>query len=395
MSLRTSRSTAVVLVTMATFTDIVAYSVCVPVLPDLARRLGAGPTAIGLLFASFGVTLLAVAVPLGSASDRIGRRLPLVAGLLTLSAATVVFAFARSLPALIAARMIQGAADGATWVVGFALVADLYGPDERGRVMGYVMSGTSVAVVVGPTLGGWLYQAGGLALPFLVVSGAAAVCAVGFWLTQPGTVPAAAAGPTVWSVIRVPTVAVCSAFVLLTGATMAMLEPVLPLFFNQRLGSSPADIGFLFGGAAIASALAPFVYGPLTDRWGGRALTPIGLLATALWLPILAIVVGFWTAFAAIVLVWAAMALILTPSLAYMADVTAFAGKDAYGIGFGVYNTAWAVGILAGPALSGWLFARVGFGVLILSWSLALVVITLGLVAIDRTVRSSSVSHQS
>jgi multidrug resistance protein len=389
MSLRTARSTAVALVTMATFTDIVAYSVCVPVLPDLARRLGAGPTAIGLLFASFGVTLLAVAVPLGSASDRIGRRLPLVAGLLTLSAATVVFAFAQSLPALIAARMIQGAADGATWVVGFALVADLYGPEERGRVMGYVMSGTSVAIVVGPSLGGWLYQAGGLALPFLVVSGAAAACAVGFWFMQPGTAPAPTAGPTVWSVIRVPTVAVCSAFVLLTGATMAMLEPVLPLFFNQRLGSSPADIGFLFGGAAVASAVAPFVYGPLTDRWGGRFLTPIGLLATSLCLPTLALVVGFWTAFAAIVLVWAAMALILTPSLAYLADVTAIAGKDAYGIGYGVYNTAWAVGILAGPALSGWLFARIGFDALILSWSLALVVITLGLVAIDRAVRSS------
>src|SRR5438105_373406 len=108
MSLRTARSTAVVLVTMATFTDVVAYSVCVPVLPDLARRLGAGPTAIGLLFASFGVALLAVAVPMGAASDRIGRRAPLVAGLFTLSAATAVFAFAGSLPALTAARMIQG-----------------------------------------------------------------------------------------------------------------------------------------------------------------------------------------------------------------------------------------------------------------------------------------------
>ena len=69
-----SRAVAVALVTFATFTDIVAYSIAVPVLPDLSQRLGASPTMIGLLFASFGVTLLAVSMPMGAVSDRIGRK---------------------------------------------------------------------------------------------------------------------------------------------------------------------------------------------------------------------------------------------------------------------------------------------------------------------------------
>ena len=56
--LRQSRALAVAFVTLGTFTDIVAYSIAVPVLPDLSRKLGASPTMIGLLFASFGVTLL-------------------------------------------------------------------------------------------------------------------------------------------------------------------------------------------------------------------------------------------------------------------------------------------------------------------------------------------------
>jgi hypothetical protein len=59
MSWRTSRSTAVVFVTLATFADLVAYSICVPVLPDFARRLGASAAEIGAMFASFGLTLLA------------------------------------------------------------------------------------------------------------------------------------------------------------------------------------------------------------------------------------------------------------------------------------------------------------------------------------------------
>src|SRR5580692_8905648 len=186
MSLRMSRAAAVALVTFATFTDIVAYSIAVPVLPDMSRRLGASPTMIGLLFASFGVTVLGVSVPMGAVSDRIGRKLPLVGGLIALAVSTVLFAFAERLPALFAARLVQGAADAITWVVGFALIADLYGPEERGRVMGMVMSGTNFAFMFGPTLGGWLYEAGGIRLPFLVVAAQAAIGAVAFlWLELP------------------------------------------------------------------------------------------------------------------------------------------------------------------------------------------------------------------
>src|SRR5207302_5847663 len=97
MPFRHSRAVAVVLVTFAAFTDIVAYSIAVPVLPHLSRQLGASPTMIGLLFASFGVTLLTVSMPMGAVSDRIGRRPPMIGGLVALAAATLLFAFADSL----------------------------------------------------------------------------------------------------------------------------------------------------------------------------------------------------------------------------------------------------------------------------------------------------------
>src|SRR5213083_2184868 len=151
--MRGSRATAVALITFATFTDIVAYSIAIPVLPDLSRRLGASPTMIGFLFASFGVTLLTVSIPMGAISDRIGRKGPMLGGLIALAAATLLFAFAGSLPWLFAARLVQGAADAVTWVVGFALIADLYDANERDRVTGIVMMGTSVAVLIGPTFG--------------------------------------------------------------------------------------------------------------------------------------------------------------------------------------------------------------------------------------------------
>ncbi|MES1256360.1 MAG: MFS transporter [Acidobacteriota bacterium] len=376
--MRSSRAAVVALVAVATFADVVAYSICVPVLPDLAHRLGASPTLIGLLFGSFAVTLLAVSVPMGAVSDRTGRRLPLVSGMLVLAGSTLLFARADSLPLLFAARMAQGAADGITWAVGFALIADCYGAKERGRVMGYVMSGTSVGIMLGPSIGGWLYDAGGVALPFECVAVLALVCALGFAVMRPpACAPRPEANVSIWTIVRIPAVAACAAAVVLTGATIAMLEPTLPLFFSRRLGLSPKEVGELFGGAGVVLTVMPFIYGPLTDRWGGRRLTLLGLLLVGAWMPLLQTAASFTGALALMVVQWTAIALIVTPSLAYMAEVTASAGGEAHGVGYGIYNTAWGVGLLGGPVLGGWLFERVGFGALVTGWAVVVVVFTL------------------
>ena len=376
MPLRSSRAVAVVLVTCATFIDIIAYSIAVPVLPDLSRRLGATPTMIGLLFGSFGVTLLAVSVPMGAISDRVGRRLPLVAGMLALAAASVLFAVSNSLPWLFAARMVQGAADGVTWVVGLALIADLYGPADRGRVMGYAMSGTNVALVVGPSIGGWLYGIGGVALPFVFVAAVSLLCALGFALIRLAPATTKPAAPSAWSVMQSPPVAVCAGYVVIIGGTLAMLEPVLPLFLSRRLGLTPPQIGLLFGASAAVLIFMPIVYGHLVGRWGSRRLVQLGLILMAAWLPMLALAVGVKSAMALMVVEWMIAPLALTPSLAYMAEVTTIDGVDAYGVGYGVYNTAWAVGLLVGPAVGGFVFERAGFGALLGAWAAAAILLT-------------------
>ena len=73
----------------------------------------------------------------------------------------------------------------------------------------------------------------------------------------------------------------------------------------------------------------------------------------------------------------ATIGLIVTPSLAYMAETTSSIDGDVYGVGYGIYNTAWGVGILGGPALGGWLFERLSFGTLTVGWALALLLVTL------------------
>jgi len=375
MSIGNSRSLAVGLVTLAVFTDILAYSVAVPVLPHLSRQFGASPTMIGLLFASFGVTLFAVSVPMGVYSDRIGRKLPLVGGQLALAAASVLFAVAPGMRWLFAARLVQGGADAVTWVVGFALIADLYDAEERGRVMGFVMSGSTLGFMAGPTIGGWLYETGGIQLPYLFIAGLALLVALGMAaLAFPSTVAVQEPLP-LSTIVRVPAVAMCAIAVIVGGGTIAMLEPVVSLFLSATLGLSPARIGLVFGlGAVVAAVLHP-VFGYVADQVGGRRLTLWGLAAIGAMLPLLSQSWSFLSAIALYSVGAVTMATMITPSLAYMAEATASAGSPSFGVAYGLYNVAWAVGLLLGPALGGYLYERLGFTTLTLLWAPAVVII--------------------
>ena len=258
-----------------------------PVLPDLSRRLGASPTMIGLLFGSFGATMLVVSVPMGAVSDRVGRRAPMLAGLIALARRRCCSRTRRTLPALFAARLVQGAADATTWVVGFALVADLYPPEERGRITGIMLGGTSVAYLVGPSIGGWLYEMGGIRLPFLVVTGMAVLTLIGFSVAA--TAATIARPESRFRLARCCAIHRSSravVVVLLMAATMTMFEPVFVLFLQDTLHISPARVGTVFAAAALANTCFIRSSVACPTAWGARRLVGIGMLAWSVALPL-------------------------------------------------------------------------------------------------------------
>jgi MFS transporter, DHA1 family, solute carrier family 18 (vesicular amine transporter), member 1/2 len=375
------RSLAVALVTLACFTDITAYSIAIPVLPDLSRKLGASPTMIGVLFASFGVTLLTVSIPMGAISDRIGRKGPMVGGLAALAAATLLFAFATSLPWLFAARLVQGAADAVTWVVGFALIADLYGAEERGRVSGIVMMGTSVAVMVGPTLGGWLYELGGISMPFIGVAALAIIVMTLFMALDFPDHQAPTEPVPLGMIVRVPAIAACAIVVIGISSTISMLEPILALYL-AGLGVTPARLGLIYGAAAIVTTTMHPLVGRLSDRWGARPTMMLGLLLMAGMIAALGQAWSYMSALVLFVIAAGTGTLVITPSLAYMGEATTAAGVRSFGVSYGLYNLAWGAGLMSGPALGGFLFERLGFWRLMLLWAPMLIAVRWRLAAV-------------
>jgi len=81
----------------------------------------------------------------------------------------------------------------------------------------------------------------------------------------------------------------------------------------------------------------------------------------------------------------AALSLVIAPSLAYMAEATSDAGLGSFGVAYGLYNVAWGVGLLAGPAAGGFLFERIGLARLVAWWGPALILGTLLLARVRST----------
>jgi predicted MFS family arabinose efflux permease len=125
-------------------------------------------------------------------------------------------------------------------------------------------------------------------------------------------------------------------------------------------------------------------------KWGSRRLVRLGIVLMAIWLPALAAATSVRSALVLMLVEWMVVPLAVTPSLAYMADVTVVDGADAYGVGYGVYNTAWAIGLLIGPAAGGFVFERAGLLQLLIAWSVLAIIATLALGALQSKSRSQS-----
>jgi multidrug resistance protein len=172
---RRSPSSIVVVVAFALLVDLLVYTIIVPVLPLFTEReFNGSATIIGVLFAAYAAGLL-ICTPLFAAfSDRRQtRRSPMLCGLLCLAASTVLFGICKHLWQLIIARIMQGASAAATNCIGLAMISDVYKSKEIGSAMGVVMSIQGIGALIGPPLGGALYDNVSFLSIFLVCGGCA------------------------------------------------------------------------------------------------------------------------------------------------------------------------------------------------------------------------------
>jgi DHA1 family inner membrane transport protein len=273
---------ALVALSLSTFAYVTAETLPIGLLLPIADDLGSTVSAVGLLVTSYGLVVVVTSIPLTQLTRRVPRR-ALMSGLLGIFVvATAVSAAAPDYPTLLGARVVTALSQALFWSIVVPTAAGLFPSRMRGRVLGIVMSGSSLAAVLGVPAGTWLGQHTGWRGPFLALSGIGLVAMLGTARLLPGGSPVGKAvvrgeepDTRRYALLMATTIlAVTGAFVAFTFITA---------FLADAAGFSAAAIGPLLVIRGLAGVAGVAAGGALVDRRPLAAMiVPVALQAVAL-----------------------------------------------------------------------------------------------------------------
>ena len=128
-------------------------------LPSIHHDLGASRSELQWILNGYLLVIAALVVTAGRLGDIFGRRRIFALGLGVFGAGSVLAGAAWSPESVIAGRLAQGAGAAATLPLSLALVADAFPPDRRAQAVGIWTAISSLALGVGPLVGGGLVDA--------------------------------------------------------------------------------------------------------------------------------------------------------------------------------------------------------------------------------------------
>lgn len=361
-------------------------------------------------------------------SDTISmRRLPLMLGLAALLGATIMLNVATSVAVFIIGRLLQGISAAVVWVVGLALLADTVPREMLAQYMGYVSLGMTSGFMLGPLLGGVLYERTGyngvwalcyafIGLDFVLrivlvekkdlpsavedvrvesadVPATETKKSVTKDSSPAATEPATPSQPTKTFTQKLPAVftllasrrLLAALFASVVQATLiSSFDSVLPLFVNETFSWDSLQSGILYLTIVIPTLLSP-VIGYLGDKYGGRWFAAAGYLLACPIFVLLRLVTHNsirQKVLLVVLLVFIGLAMTLSFPL-IMAEITHIVAakeqsrpKGSYGKGgayaqaYGLFNMAFALGTLVGPIWAGLIKQNYGWGTAM--WTLGL-----------------------
>jgi predicted MFS family arabinose efflux permease len=256
-----------------------------PLLQTISAGLGVSSSTTALLVTASQVGYaagLVLIVPLG---DLVNRR-RLVSGMLVVT--TIGLAGAALAPSL-AGLAIALAVVGTTSVVAQILVpfaSSLAGEDERGKVVGMVMSGLLIGILLARTFSGIVAQLGGWRLVYGLAAAGMLILSIALNRALPDVAPVA--GPSYGRLLvsvgtliaREPLLRRRMLYGALGMAGFTVVWTSLALLLSRPPFSYGEAVIGLFGLAGLAGALAAQVAGRAAD--GGRARRATGCFLAAI-----------------------------------------------------------------------------------------------------------------
>ncbi len=376
-----------------------------PVLAVHARGMPGGSdlTMVGLALGIYGLTQACLQIPMGWASDKLGRKPVIVAGLVVFAAGSLWAAYAPSLEQLVFARALQGA--GAISAAVTAFLADLTRDEVRSKAM--AMIGGSIGLTFAVSLAGApaLYSAVGMSGLFLLTAG---LCVCAIWVVinrlpsdLPSEVKQALANqqkkPVPWQqVVFQPDLLRLNVGIFTLHLTQMAMFVVIPSLLLSA-GALPVEQHWKVYLPVVLLSFVLMIPPMIWAEKKGKTKV-VKLLSVAAMAAVQALFAfatqQFWLLVGLLVVYFVSFNLLeaMLPSW-----VSRVAPPQSKGLALGVYNTTQALGLFLGGWLGGWVSKHFGseqvfiaIAVLTLVW----LVVILKLTPLPKRVKAADMSVQ-
>ena len=382
-------------------------------LPTLVEVFRTDFTTVQWVVLSYSLVLTALILSAARLGDMLDKRKIYLTGLVLFALSSLLCGLATNINWLIGARALQGLGATMMQALGMAMVTEAFPAKERGRALGMMGSIVSIGIAVGPPLGGLLIGLVGWRAVFLVnvpvgiltflavtrfvassnprpnqrFDPAGAVIlfvtltcyAFGMTLGQRvgfgapltlGVLGAAALGFTALIAVesrrdqpmidlslfrsRLFSLNLLMAFLVFVVLPISF---VLPFFLELVKGYPAQQVGLMLMAFPVAMGVVAPVAGWLSDRFGSRVISPIGLviiIGGCLAMSTLTVEVGLWGFIARMAPVGIGMGMFQSPNnSAIMGSVP----KERLGIASGLLVLSRTLGNTTGLPLMAALFS--------------------------------------
>lgn len=160
-----------------------------PALPTVMNDLHSTTSAVQLTLTFFMIGLAAGNIVIGTLSDSMGRKKPLVICMVIFTLSSIMCALAPNMETLMAFRFIQGFTGGAGVVISRAIASDLYQGRDLTKFLATLMLVNGAAPILAPILGGFILSFTTWRVLFGILMGFGVLMVFGTAFKIPETLP--------------------------------------------------------------------------------------------------------------------------------------------------------------------------------------------------------------
>jgi MFS family permease len=251
-------------------------------LPLYVKRIGGGPSQVGLVMGTFAVAAILARPYVGRLVDRLGGKPSLLLGSLIFAIGPLLYIVSRSVPALLVARFLHGFGISASSTAYIIIITALSPQGRRGEAIGLSAAAMPVSLVTAPVIGASLLESWGF-VPLFVLSASVAALSLltALFIVEPQSTNRnqdshEEGEGSFFPVLCLRSVWVPSGAMGVLAVTYGSILTFLPLFAIQQGIDNP---GLFFTAYGLTLIAAQVLAGRVSDRVGRhRVILPAMVL---------------------------------------------------------------------------------------------------------------------